>query len=145
MPPPPRADPDHEALDAIPMAVPADEILRTDAESGQNETERAASMPAPSAEAGHLLPARGRETGARPKWKPRVRFREPIEEGRGRSPSNTEERRMRREAEVIRRRGLRQDKEEEKGEMVELRPSNSGPTSGGGEDKGKEEEASSPF
>ena len=146
MPPPPRADPDHEALDAIPMAVPADEILRTDAESGQNETERAASMPAPSAEAGHLLPARGRETGARPKWKPRVRFREPIEEGRGRSPSNTEERRMRREAEVMtRRRGLSQDKEEEKEEMVELKPNSSGPTSGGGEDKGKEEEASSPF
>ena len=144
MPQQPRADPDHEALDAIPMAEPVDEIMRTDAESGQKETEPPAGQPAPAAEAGHSLPARGRDTGARPKWRPRVRFREPVEEGRGRSPSNTEERRMRREAEVIRRRGLRQDQEEERGEMVELRPSNSGPTSGGGEDKEKEE-ASSPF
>ena len=123
--------PDGELLPPMPPSNPADEVWR-DAESereGGGPHEAAPSTPPHS-------DAEPRRLGARPKWPLRVRFKEPPESPRCRSPSTATERRRRREEEVSRRRGM-----EEAREMAELKPREPRKENGGEEDEGGAGEA----
>ena len=130
--------PEEEQLAPMPAGIPVDEVC-TDADS-ERERGAGAGQPAPAMPR-HSATDHGGELGARPKWQLRVRFKEPVEGARGRSPSTGAERRRRREEEVNRRRGV-----QEQHEMAELKPSASGP-GGGEEDKDEAggEEVSSLF
>ena len=127
MPEQPAAGPEEEQLVPMPAGIPVDEVC-TDADSERGRR-AGAGQPAQTMPR-HSATDHGERQGARPKWQLRVRFKEPVEGPRGRSPSTGAERRRRREEEVNRRRGV-----QEQHEMAELKPSASGPGGGGEEDK----------